>query len=262
MKSWFGFLLMCTLAMNAEAQAFFHSISGRAHATSGNVTVTLGTISANDIIICTVVSEDNVSVSSVVGTGTYTAIDSGTTNGASYISSVWWVRAASGESNPLITHTAGGLITAGCWAYSGALAQGTPIGVTGTTTVNASSTSCSAMGITSNANNSLVIWAGGIASASQANTGPAPFTDRGLGGSAANPEVTNMDAVFNNGASTGTVSETWNNTAAVCNGLLFSILPANVASMGLMGVGNWILPSNFYKLLPTPWSPRWWPHFP
>jgi len=84
-------------------------------ATSGNVTPTLpANWQANDIFICVVSSHDNKAATMPAG---WTAWESGKANGTTLQFSVFWKRATSSESNPIVTHSTGSYIDAVVVAY-------------------------------------------------------------------------------------------------------------------------------------------------
>lgn len=152
----------------------FVSSGTSARATSGNVTPGLPSgWATNDIFICIIISSDNVNSTMPVG---WTAIDDGTNNGTGeehgwgvIRTSVFYRRAITGDTNPLITHPNGNNIVASISAYRGVITSGSPLDVVGTTTVNSSyygSTTVRANSITTLTDGACVIFTGGIGSRS------------------------------------------------------------------------------------------------
>ena len=130
-----------------------------ARADSGNITPALPTgWAVDDIFILVVISDDNVTPTFPVG---WTSLNT-TTNGATMVTTVAWRRAVSGDTGPLVTHTAGSFIAAIISNFSGASGAGTsnsPFTQVGTPLANASSATLTANGITAGVNDFVLFVA-------------------------------------------------------------------------------------------------------
>lgn len=89
-----------------------------ADASSGNVTPSLPTHQADDILLCAVTSNDNIAHG--VSTSGWAEVYQLTRTGSLPRASLWWKRASSSsETNPTVTHTGSGGIVANCSAFRG-----------------------------------------------------------------------------------------------------------------------------------------------
>lgn len=188
---------------------------------------------AGDIHICIVVSHDNVSSTMPAG---WTAIDAGTTNGGSLITSCFYRRAVAGDTDPTVTHSGGAQITATIAGYRGCISTGSPIDVAGITSTNASST-ITASAITTVTDNAMVLFFGGIyASLGQATTisgysgTPTPTERIDAPNVTDYPEECLADFILSPAGSTGTRTATATN-AGVNNGLMFALGPPPVLTI-------------------------------
>jgi hypothetical protein len=134
-------------------------------ALSGDLVVTLPSVSdtdptptwaAGDVLVLQVASRDNVVCTVPLG---WLAVDSGTNNGTGFRTHSFWKVAVSGETDPTITHAAGGKISAVIHAIRG-LSQVSALSVIGLVKANASSTSVVANGITTGQANECLVFMG------------------------------------------------------------------------------------------------------
>jgi len=92
----------------------------------------------------------------------WTAWESGTTNGSTLKFSVFWKRATSSESNPIVSHTSGSYIDAVIVAYRGCVTSGDPADVNGATVSTSASTTLnySTAGFNTSVNGDMVVEIG------------------------------------------------------------------------------------------------------
>ncbi len=146
----------------SAARPFLRSYGTGAAAASGNVTPTVGTHSANDILLCVIHSSDNVASTMPAGWAVVPASGTGgealeANNTTAMRATVFWKRTAGGESNPLVTHTAGGPIAARIYAFGGVNTSGTPFSNT-RLSPNAASATVTADAIVPAAANDLAVF--------------------------------------------------------------------------------------------------------
>ena len=169
----------------AQAAISFVAAGTQGSASSGNITPGLPSgWAADDIHVCLIGSADNVNSTMPAG---WTAWDAGTNNTSALRTTVFWRRAVAGDTDPLITHTAGGTIKGVIAGYRGCITSGDPADVLGATTVNASSTTMtfSSGGITTIADNDMVVElavAGGNITSSTYTGSPTPTERFDTGG--------------------------------------------------------------------------------
>lgn len=125
---------------------------------SGDFTVqawtALGTILANDILIISVHTKDNVALTFPAG---WTIIQEGN-NGATSRSTVAWKRAVGADGSVAVTHPAGGAVTYGQAVYRGCKASGNVVN-TSSISHNSSSSTATASTITTTVDGCLVFGA-------------------------------------------------------------------------------------------------------
>lgn len=201
---------------------------------SGNPTapgIPAGTV-ATHLLLCFVVSADNV-VSTVAGFTNDSALSGNNTVNQRF--AVFYKWAVGGDTAPAVTHTGGNSCSAGIIGIAGAATgSGSPFTVRGTPSLNASSTTCTATGITPVGTTDFVVFFGSSGGASTATqntytvgTGTNPtFTERidnqnGLGTAEADFFVDTGPA--GTGAATGNRTTTLEVGAAVNMGVLFTV---------------------------------------
>jgi hypothetical protein len=148
-------------AFSVGSAITFQAAGANAAATSGNITPALPAAwAANDIWICLINSLDNVNSTMPAG---WTAIDTGTNNGAALRTTVYWRRAVTGDTAPLITHTGGGYITASIVGYRGCIATGSPFDVNQPVNVKGTTSTVNdfGAGMTTNSNNDMIVLLSG-----------------------------------------------------------------------------------------------------
>jgi hypothetical protein len=247
-------LVACLLALWAgpasAAAPTFVSVSAIAAATSGDVTITLGTHATNDIILISAWVRSN---TETVTVGGYTAItgtpfDRGTTS--RYW--LWWKRATSAaDGNPLVdTDGTTANIYAMAIVYRGAITTETPWEVVGTpATGTADPASCT--GITTLTDNSLVVVPYGYednngSAITTTGTDPAAYTehlDEAVTGD--DGTVSFSEAARTAAGATGTVSVDYDSTITAGDGwgcVVLALKPAPPppippAGLLLLGVG-------------------------
>lgn len=109
-----------TVDIEAGQQTNITHVGTGAHAfaASGNITLSLPTHTANDLLVCAITSNDNVPHS--LPTGWTQVYQYDQTASFHPRASLWYrVATASGTPNPLVTHVAGGAINGGCSAFRG-----------------------------------------------------------------------------------------------------------------------------------------------
>jgi hypothetical protein len=137
----------------------FVAAGANAKASAGNVTPGLPAgWAAGDIHICIVAAKDNVTCTMPAG---WAAVAAGKKNGINFMTHSFWRRAADGDSDPVVTHTAGSYITATIAGFRGCSAS--PIGVNSAVSANSSSSTITATTLTTVGANELLIFVGGIA---------------------------------------------------------------------------------------------------
>jgi hypothetical protein len=177
-----------------------------------------------DIFICAIASKDNVNATMPSG---WTAIDAGTNNGTSLRTTTFYKIAASGDTNPSITHLNGSYIEATIVAYRG-VDNTNPIDTFGLITVNPSSTTVNANSITTLTDESLVIFTCSISSKSTfSNHSGAPTPTKRTDF----PNYTNHPSTFIADFTMGRAGSTDNRTATatsagVSNCCMCSLKPA------------------------------------
>lgn len=130
-----------------------------ASASSGNITPGLPSgWAAGDIHCLIVMSSDNVAITLPANW----VIKSATNNGASERVTFAYKRAVAGDTNPLVTHTAGAAIIGRIAGFRGAIATGDPFEA-GAAQANASSATISAAALTTLTANCMIVFAGGSA---------------------------------------------------------------------------------------------------
>ncbi|HUU64121.1 MAG TPA: hypothetical protein VMX96_09440 [Dehalococcoidia bacterium] len=211
---------------------------------SGNATPALPAgWAADDIFLCGIISNDNVNSTLPGG---WTAIDAGTNNGAQVRTTLYYRRAVGGDTAPLVTHPAGGMITAVVVAYRGITTDNPPTDVISATYVTAGASvtlTFHNVGITTTVNNDLVVEFGPhfgylIANASGYTGAPTP-TERVDNPSALNrPAIVIADFPKAAAGATGSRVATISN-GHLSNGLLVSFKPLLIPWTGkVMGVTN------------------------
>lgn len=180
-----------------------------ATAASGNVTPALPAGWAeNDVFICLIASADNVNSTMPVG---WTALNAGTNRGSDLRVTSFYRRAVGGDGDPLVTHAAGGKITAVIVAYRGLLLSGTLTDVVGTPSANAALLIFHATGITTTVDGDLCLdLAGRRAGETASNyTGtPTPTERVDYAGASGQPGVCLADFVLASAGATGERSAT------------------------------------------------------
>lgn len=215
----------------------FVSAGNTARSPNGNVTPGLPSgWTANDIFICIIISHDNINSTMPAG---WIAIDDGTNNGTGeehegsiMRTSVFYRRAITGDTNPLVTHPNGDNIVASISAYRGVITSGSPLDVVGTATVNSHSTTVRANSITTLTNGACVIFTGGIDSRSQFSSfsgTPTPIERVDTPNQEGYPSEFLTDFLLNTAGPTGNrtciaTSEGYN------NGLMFALKPIPITS--------------------------------
>jgi hypothetical protein len=111
---------------------------------------------ANDIWLCLIASSDTVNSTMPAG---WTAIDAGTDNGKNCRTTLYYRRAVAGDVAPVVTHIAGGHITASIAGYHGCITSGSPFDVNQAVYVKtaASSTNDFGAGMTTTTNNDMIV---------------------------------------------------------------------------------------------------------
>lgn len=205
----------------------FHAAGAVATASSGNVTPALpASWAADDIHLCSITSFDNVAATMPAG---WNAIDSGTNNGASLRTALFWRRAVGGDTDPVVTHTAGAAISAVIRGYRGRITSGDPQDATAIKSVNTPATATLTFGdITTVTDNCDIDLSGGIRNASgqfcSSYTGtPTPDERVDSGTQAA---VVVADFVQTPAGSTGTRSCTISGTLRLNTGYVVALKPA------------------------------------
>lgn len=132
--------------------------------TGGNVTPGLPSGTAeNDILVCTIITNDNVTFPTMSGWNTIDAGSGGTGVGGTIGFAAFWKRAGASESAPTVTYSGSAAILAVIVGYSGA-GTITAIDVNGTTQVNSNSNATvTGPAVTTVANNAWVLFLGGAA---------------------------------------------------------------------------------------------------
>jgi hypothetical protein len=208
---------------------------------TGNPTapgIPAGTV-AGHLLLCFVQSADN--VTATVAGFTNEATLSGT-NGALQRFSVFYKWAVGGDTAPAVTHAAGNTCTAVIIGVAGAgPGSGSPFAVLGTPSLNASSLTVTATGITPAGTTDLVFWYGvsSLAGTSSSNNfgvvgGSNPtFTER-----VDNQGVTGTNEVdfavdtgpSNTGAATGTRTSTLTTIQTPNMGVMFTVKDVTAAA--------------------------------
>lgn len=217
----------------------FRAIGTIQQSASGNPTapgIPAGTV-ATDLLSCFVLSADNV-VSSVAGFTNEPRLTGN--NGTGQRFAVFYKWAVGGDTAPAVTHAAGNSCTAFIIGVAGAApGSGNPYTVVGTPSLNASSLTCTATGITPVGTTDLVFWLGvcGQAGTGTQNSygvvgGTNPtFTER-----ADSPNfqgIDEVDCAVDTGAA-GTGAATGTRTSTMVGGMM--------ANMGVMFTVNDIGP--------------------
>ncbi len=156
----------------------FVAMGAIATAGSGDVTPALPTgWVAGDIFICTIASLDNVSSTMPAG---WTTLQSGTNSGASLRGTTFWRRAVGGDTDPLVTHTAGSTINAAISAYRNSVLAGNFQELTNSKANGVSTTlTFNNAGTTAGIDNSLIILNGELGSSTTSSaysSSPTPTT--------------------------------------------------------------------------------------
>lgn len=176
-----------------------------------------------DIFICTIASRDNVNSTMPPG---WIALDAGTNNGTDLRTTTFYRIAASGDTNPTVTHLNGGRIEGMIVGYRGA-DNINPIDRLGAVRTNPSSTTVTANSITTLTNTSWVIFAGSISSRStfSAYSGTPIPIERADAPNRANFASTFItDFVMSPAGSTGNRTAIAT-SAGTSNGLMFALKP-------------------------------------
>jgi hypothetical protein len=201
---------------------------------SGNPTapgIPAGT-AATHLLLCFVVSADNVA-STVAGFTNEPTLTGN--NGTLQRFGVFYKWAVGGDTAPAVTHAAGNSASAVIIGVAGAApGSGSPFAVLGTPSLNASSTTCTATGITPAGTTDFVVWFGvcgqsgtGAQNAYGVVGGTNPtFTER-----VDNPNFQGTNEVdfavdtgpSTTGAATGTRTSTMVSTAMVNMGVMFTV---------------------------------------
>jgi hypothetical protein len=216
----------------ARAQApapTFVSFSAIAASTGADVTVTLGTNAANDIMLVGVVVRDvNDTITWPSGWTQIATVDRGATSRYFWA----WKRSTGGEASVLVDKsTATGDTYAAAIVYSGAITTGDPWEVKGTAQTTTADPSV-LTGITTLTDNSLVVAAmpgedNNNASITTTGTDPAAYTEHYVESNAgADGVVTFSEAARATAGATGNVSVNWNSAIPVgAGGILLALKP-------------------------------------
>ncbi len=191
-------------------------------AASGNVSITPPATVKDDILICAVISADNVASTFPAG---WTIYKEGN-NGAVLRSTVAWKRATGAEGAFTVTHAAGSFIRASVVVYRGCVATGSPINAS-SIRHNVASATCTATAITPTVPNCLILFTSHSLSGEntdQAATDPGAMKERFENNPSGILGVSGADGFNLAGASTGNATTTL--AAVVDNtGILTSLTP-------------------------------------
>ena len=215
----------------------FVSAGNNSRATNGNVIPGLPSgWMANDILICTIASRDNVDSTMPPG---WVAIDPGTNNGVNLRTTTFYKVSLPGDTNPTVTHPGGNSIEATIVAYRG-VDTTNPIDVVGTTSINPSSTTVTAISITTLTDTAQVIFTGSIYSRSRfgSYSGTPTPTER-----IDVPNTANYPSTFLADFINSPVGNTGNRTCiatviGINNGLIFALRPATATIIFITDPSN------------------------
>jgi hypothetical protein len=204
----------------------FIAASANVAAASGDLIVTPPATQTDDIMVCAVVTHDNVAVTFPAGWTIYQAGNNTTAMRATLA----WKRCVGAEGAFTITHTAGDGIVANVAVYRGCITDATVINAS-SLLANASSSTCTATGITTTVAGCMVIFtmhdSDNGASSAQAATNPATFTERFDNASTQGLDeaVSGADAIRTTAGATGNATGTLSLGPDVNSGGLTALKP-------------------------------------
>jgi len=239
-------LLIVLVSMVHAAAPTFQAISAIAASTGADVTVTLPTHQADDILLLSVVVRDQNDTITVSGWTQIATVDRGAT------SRYWWFwkRAASAsETNPLVDKsTATGNTYAAVITYRGAITTGDPWEVKGTPQTGTADPMV-LTGITTLSDDSLVVAAvagedNNNASITTTGTDPAAYTEHYVeSGAGADGVITFSEAAKTTAGATGNVSVNWNNAIPRGDGGILLALKPLPAMSTIYAINNSLTPN-------------------
>lgn len=211
-----------------DASISYQGAGAIAYAASGNVTPALPTgWLPSDVWLCFIASLDNVSSTLPAG---WTAIDAGTNNGTLLRTTLYWRRAVTGDTAPLVTHAAGSGISAVVVGYRGVTTSASPFNVNQSVFVKTPTSIVNnfGAGMTTTINNCTIVLLSGIGGQTLTNayTGtPTPTERIDAPNTASYPSLVVADFLLATPGATG--SRTSTITSFLNNGYQLSLVPAS-----------------------------------